>query len=177
VFIDVIGWNLVVGDGSTKLFTGGFTREVKSSFDQVFVVDYLIQDINSQEFDALALPGGFEIFDFYREAYDEKFLNLVRTFNSQNKPIAAVCVGSLPIGKSGILQGRKATTYNKMEVRMNTLRSYGVDFVNEPVVTDGNVITSWNPSTAMEVAFLLLERLTSKEQANKIKGMMGFEGK
>lgn len=177
VFIDVIGWNLVVGDGSTKLFTGGFTREVKSSFDQKFVVDYLIDEINPDNFDALALPGGFEKFDFYREAYDEKFMNIVRSFDDQHKTIASVCVGALPIGKSGILQGRKATTYNQMEIRLEALRSYGAEVIMEPVVTDGNIITSWNPSTAMDVAFLLLERLTSKEQTNKIRKMMGFEGK
>lgn len=177
VFIDVIGWNLVIGDGSTKLFTGGFTREVTSSFDQKFIVDYLIEEIIPEEFDALALPGGFEKFDFYREAYDERFMDLIRKFNDQNKIIAAVCVGALPLGKSGILKGRKATTYNKMEVRMNTLRSYGAEFINEPVVTDSNVITCWNPSTAMDVAFLLLERLTSKEQTNDIREKMGFEGK
>lgn len=174
VFIDVIGWNLVQGDGTTKLFTGGFTREVQTTFDQKMVVDYLIDEINPDEFEALALPGGFEKFGFYREAYDEKFLKLISSFNKQNKTIASVCVGALPLGKSGILMGRKATTYNKMEIRLEALRSFGANVIMEPLVEDGNIITSWNPSTAMDVAFLLLERLTSKEQANHIRGMMGF---
>ena len=176
-FIDVIGWNLVDGDGTTKLFTGGFTREVKSTFDQKLVVDCIIDEINPDEFDALALPGGFEEFDFYKEAYHEKFLELVRNFNSRNKIIASICVGALPLGKSGILQGRKATTYNKKAIRQETLRNFGADVLNEPVVADGNIFTCWNPSTAMDVAFLLLERLTSREQANYIKGIMGFENK
>lgn len=176
-FIDVIGWNLVDGDGTTKLFTGGFTKEVKSTFDQRLVVDFVIDEINPDEFDALALPGGFEEFDFYKEAYHEKFLELVRNFNNRNKIIASICVGALPLGKSGILQGRKATTYNKKAIRQETLRSFGADVVNEPVVADGNIFTCWNPSTAMDVAFLLLERLTSKDQANYIRGIMGFERK
>lgn len=174
-FIDVIGWNLVDGDGTTKLFTGGFTREVKSTFDQRLVVDFVIDEINPDEFDALALPGGFEEFDFYKEAYHEKFLELVRNFNNRKKIIASICVGALPLGKSGILQGRKATTYNKKAIRQETLRSFGADVMNEPVVADGNIFTCWNPSTAMDVAFLLLERLTSKDQANYIRGIMGFE--
>jgi len=41
-------------------------------------------------------------------------------------------------------------------------------------VRDGNIITSWNPSTALEVAFQLLELLTSVEQAGKIRKLMGF---
>lgn len=176
-FIDVIGWNLVDGDGTTKLFTGGFTREVKSTFDQRLVVDFVIDEINPDEFEALALPGGFEEFDFYKEAYHEKFLELVRNFNNRNKIIASICVGALPLGKSGILKGRKATTYNKKAIRQETLRSFGADVMNEPIVADGNIFTCWNPSTAMDVAFLLLERLTSKDQANYIRGIMGFEKK
>jgi protein deglycase len=43
------------------------------------------------------------------------------------------------------------------------------------VVVDDNIITCWNPSTAMDVAFLLLERLTSKSNAGQIKYLMGFE--
>jgi len=60
VFIDVIGWNLVDGDGSTELFTCGLNQEVKSSFSQRFIVDYLISEIDMDSFDALAIPGGLE---------------------------------------------------------------------------------------------------------------------
>ena len=50
----------------------------------------------------------------------------------------------------------------------------GVDVVNEPIVISKNIITSWNPSTAMDVAFLLLEKLTSLENTMKVKTLMGF---
>src|SRR5665648_660761 len=69
VFIDVIGWNLVDGDGTTQLFSCGLRREVKSSFSQRVVVDYLIDEINTEEYDALAIPGGFEEFGYYKDAY------------------------------------------------------------------------------------------------------------
>ena len=39
VFIDVIGWNLDEGDKSTELFTCGLRKEIKSSFNQRFIVD------------------------------------------------------------------------------------------------------------------------------------------
>ena len=45
------------------------------------------------------------------------------------------------------------------------------------ILTDHNIITSCNSSTAIDVAFLLLERLTSKEQSNLIREMMGFDVK
>lgn len=172
VFIDVIGWNLVDGDGMTKLFSCGLRRKVKSSFSQCVVVDYLIDEINTEEYDALAIPGGFEEFGYYKDAYSDEFLKLIRMFDAQSKIIAAVCVGALPIARSGVLTNRRATTYNK---RQEELGSYEVNVINEPIVTDCNVITSWNPATAPEVAFMLLERLTSKDQCNFIKEIMGFK--
>ena len=177
VFIDVIGWNLIDGDKSTKLFSCGLKKEVSSSFNQKCIVDYLVDDINVDDYDALAIPGGFEEFEFYKEAYDEKFLNVIRDFQKQNKLIASICVAALSLGKSGILNGRFATTYNKKAIRQDTLKKYGVNVKNEPVVIDGNVMTCWNPSTAIDVAFLLLEQLTTKENTNYIKSIMGFDDK
>ena len=177
VFIDVIGWNLIDGDKSTKLFSCGFKKEVSSSFNQRCIVDYLVDDINVDDFDALAIPGGFEEFEFYKDAYDEKFLNVIRNFQKQNKLIASICVAALSLGKSGILNGRFATTYNKEAIQQDTLKKYGVNVKNEPVVIDGNVMSCWNPSTAIDVAFLLLERLTTKENTNYIKSIMGFDDK
>lgn len=174
VFIDVIGWNLVDGDGTTQLFSCGFHREVLSTFNQRMVVDYLVEEINVAEFDALAIPGGFKEFDFYREAYDERLLSLIREFDAHGKIVASICVAALVLGKSGILKGKKGTTYNMKPERQETLKSYGVDVVNEPIVVSGNIITSWNPSTAAEVAFTLLEMLTNKPNADHIRKIMGF---
>ena len=121
VFIDIIGWNLIDGDKSTKLFSCGLKKEVSSSFNQKCIVDYLVDDINVDDYDALAIPGGFEEFEFYKEAYDEKFLNVIRNFQKQNKLIASICVAALSLGKSGILNGRFATPYNKKAIRKNRL--------------------------------------------------------
>ncbi|MFT3739083.1 MAG: DJ-1/PfpI family protein [Breznakibacter sp.] len=174
VFIDVIGWNLVEGDKSTELFTCGLRKEIKSSFNQRFVVDYLIDEIDIQLFDALAIPGGFEVYGFYNDAYDYKFSDLIRTFNSNNKIIASICVGALPIGKSGILKDKKGTVYNS-PIRREALKGFGVNVIHQPIVMDDNVITSWNPSTAIDVALLLLENLTTKNNADKIRQLMGFD--
>ncbi|PHS56624.1 MAG: DJ-1 family protein [Sulfurimonas sp.] len=174
VFIDVIGWNLINGDKSTKLFTCGLTKKVNSSFDQKCIVDYLIDDININDYDALAIPGGFEEFEFYKDAYDEKFLNLIIGFKKQNKLIASICVAALPLGKSGILQGKYATTYNKNKIRLDMLKEYGANVKNEPIVIDSNIITCWNPSVSIDVAFLLLEQLTTKKNTDFIRNIMGF---
>ncbi len=176
VFIDVIGWNLVEGDNSTELFTCGLKKEIKSSFNQRFIVDYLISDIDISSFDALAIPGGFEVYGFYIDAYDDKFLDLIRGFKTNNKFIASICAGALPLGKSGILKDKKGTTYNSA-IRREALQRFGVNVINQPIVIDDNMITSWNPSTAADVALLLLEHLTTKNNADKIRQLMGFDDK
>lgn len=175
VFIDVIGWNLVEGDGSTELFTCGLQKEIKSSFNQKFIVDYVINEIDIELFDAIAIPGGFEEYNFYKDAYDDRFLDLIRGFKIKDKIIASICVAALPLGKSGVLMDKKGTTYNKTGIRQDTLRGFGVNVTNEPIVIDDNIITSWNPSTAIDVALLLLELLTSKANADHIRMIMGFE--
>ncbi|WP_372651606.1 DJ-1/PfpI family protein [Draconibacterium sp.] len=173
VFIDVIGWNLEEGDNSTKLYTCGVTKEVKSSFDQTLVVDYRIDEIDVNDFDALALPGGFEVYGFYNDAYSDKFLDLIRAFRTGNKVIASICVGALPLAKSGVLKGKNGTTY-RSAVRREALQNFGVNVLDQPIVLDDQLITSWNPSTAVDVALLLLELLTSKENAEKVRQLMGF---
>lgn len=175
VFIDVMGWNLVDGDHTTKLYSCGATKEVASSFDQKVCVDYLIEDVQVNEFDALAVQGGFEEYGFWEEVYGDEIQNLIRKFNQQGKIIASVCVAAIALGKSGILKDKNATTYNLKPLRQETLRSFGVNVQNEPLVQDGNIITCWNPATAMDVAYLLLELLTSRENANEIRKLMGFE--
>jgi protein deglycase len=173
VFIDVMGWNLTEGDGSTELVTCAMRKEIKSSFNQKFTVDYLIEDIDTDAFDALAIPGGFEVYGYYNDAYNNKFLNVIRRFGEEGKVIASVCAGALPLAKSGMLKNKKGTTYNSA-VRREALKEFGVQVINEPVVVDDNMITSWNPSTAIEVAFLLLELLTTKDNAGKVRQLMGF---
>jgi len=174
VFIDVIGWNLTSGNGQTKLFTCGLKKQVRSTFNQTVVVDYIVEEVNPAEFDAIAIPGGFEEYHFYVDAYHDKFSEVITSFYQRGKIIASICTGALPVAKTGILDGRKGTTYNQNPLRQEALKGMGVDVIQEPIVVDDNIITSWNPSTAMNVAFLLLEKLTTKENADLIKKKMGF---
>jgi 4-methyl-5(b-hydroxyethyl)-thiazole monophosphate biosynthesis len=137
VFIDVLGWNLVDGDGTTEVITCGMTKEIVSTFNLRVTVDLTIDKVNVDDFDALAIPGGFEEYSFYDDAYQEVFLELIRKFYNKDKFIASICVGALPLGKSGILEGKKATTYNmKNGIRQNKLKEYGVNVINEPIVID-----------------------------------------
>ena len=175
VFIDVLGWARNDYKYDITVETCGFTKTVISTFNIPIIVDKTIAEINIDEYDALAIPGGFEEFNFYEEAYDQQFLELIKKFNESGKIIAAICVGALPVGKSGVLENRSATTYHLRDgYRQKQLAEFGVNVVNEPIVIDKNIITSYCPSTASGVAFALLEKLTSKEEMIVVKKAMGF---
>lgn len=174
VFTDVIGWNKLEGDGTTNLITAGMRENLKCTWNFTVIPEMHIGEVNIDEFDALAIPGGFEEAGFYEDAYSEEFLNIIRKFDRAGKIIASICVGALPIGKSGVLVGRNATTYN-FGKRQKQLFEFGANVLgDEPIVVDKNIITSYNPSTAFDVAFNLLEILTSKENCINVKKLMGF---
>lgn len=175
VFIDVIGWARHDFKYDIALDTCGFRRQVTSTFGVPIIVDKLIEEINADDYDAIAIPGGFASFGFYEEVYDDRFSRLIREFDEKGKIIATVCVAALALGKSGILEGRNATTYHLEGGRwQRQLAGFGANVVNERIVVDKNVITSYCPETAVGVAFELLERLTSKEETDVVKEAMGY---
>lgn len=174
-FYDVLGWSGVYGAETIEVITTGLQKEVQGTFGIKIIPDQLLSEVKAEDFEALALPGGFETYGYYEEAYSELVASLIRRFEDLKKPIAAICVGALPLANSGILKGRQATTYHLREgLRRKQLASFGVKVVDEPIVRDSNVITSTSPATAMDVAFELLARITSLENAAQIRQKMGF---
>ena len=176
VFTDVIGWSRVYGNKPVNLVTTGLRPEIKCTWNFIVRPELEFEKINVQEFDSLALPGGFEKAGYYQDAYDERFLNLIREFDNQGKIIASICVAALPLGKSGVLKGRKATTYDLLDgVRRKQLADFGAEVQDESIVIDKNIITSTGPSTGLDVAFKLLEMLTNSENVRLVKKYMRFK--
>jgi 4-methyl-5(b-hydroxyethyl)-thiazole monophosphate biosynthesis len=177
-FIDVLGWANTFGSEKIEIVTAGLHAKLKCTFGFQAIPDSQINELNLGEFDALAIPGGFEKAGFYEDAYSEEFLKTIKFFQQNKKNIASICVGALPLGKSGILINRTATTYRLLEgKRRKQLAEMGAKVMDKYIVVDENIITSSSPATAIDVAFLLLEKLTSKDNAEKIRKMMGFENK
>ena len=175
VFTDVIGWSRFYGNEPVDLITTGLRSEIKCTWNFTVRPEIEFSEINAGEFDALAIPGGFEKAGFYEDAYNTRFLDLIREFNKLGKIIASICVAALPIGKSGVLKGRNATTYDLLDgLRRKQLSDFGAVIQDERIVVDGNIITSTGPSTGLEVAFMLLERLTNSENVDLVKKYMRF---
>jgi len=177
-FTDVIGWATLIGKEEIEIVDVGLTPKIKTTFGLQFTPNTLLGNVifdGSLDkflngFDALAIPGGFEPSGFYDEALSKPFLDVIRHFSKQDKVIASVCVSSICLGEAGVLKGKNATTYHQVGgKRKQQLENSGANFVDQPVVIDGNFITSTGPGTALEVAFKLLERLTDKENTDILR--------
>ncbi|KPG95490.1 dimethyladenosine transferase [Pseudomonas sp. RIT-PI-q] len=174
-FTDVLGWANLLGDQPLELVNAGLRPRIETTFGLSLNPRHLLNELDLNSFDALALPGGFEPAGFYEEALSEPFLATIRHFVEAGKTAASVCVSSVCLGAAGVLQGRNATTYHQEGgKRKNQLVETGAVFVDRPVVVDGRIITSSGPGTATEVAFMLLEQLTSAENAAHVRKKMRF---
>ena len=176
VFTDVIGWSRVFGKVAVDLITTGLRPEIKCTWNLIVKPELDFDKIIVGEYDALAIPGGFEKSGFYEDAFDDRFLELIRDFDKQGKIVASVCVAALPIGKSGVLKGRNATTYDLLDgLRRKQLSDFGAIIQDKKIVVDKNIITSTGPSAGLDVAFKLLEMLTNSENVDLVKKYMRFE--
>lgn len=175
VFTDVIGWTRVIGIEAIDMITAGLRPEIKCKWNFNVRPEIEFDQINVNDYAALAIPGGFEDAGFYEDAFDERFLNLIREFDRQGKIIAAVCAAALPVGKSGVLKGRNATTYDLSDgFRRKQLAEFGAIVQDKQIVIDKNIITSTGPATGIDVSFKLLEMLSTVENVDAVKKHMRF---
>lgn len=175
-FIDVMGWSREEGIEAVDLVTTALRPELKCNWNLIAKPEIDFSEVKIDDYDALALPGGFEGAGFFEDTYDERFQDLLREFNRQGKIIATICVAAIPVAKSGILNGRNATTWDLNEGhRRKLLAELGAIVLDEQMVVDQNIITSTGPATAIPVALKLLEMLTSEENMEVVKQNMRFK--
>lgn len=176
-FIDVFGWNMVVGKKDTLITTCSFHDIINCTWNIKILPEINLKNtkLNLEIYDALVIPGGFGKAGFFNDMKTEEFQSIIQHFHNNNKIILGVCTGVISLGESGILKNKRATTYLLDNDRyFKQLSNYEAIPVREEIVIDGNIITSSAPKNALETAFILLEKLTSKENMENVKYNMGF---
>jgi len=103
-------------------------------------VDRTVQEARPADYDALFIPGGFINPDLLRQSEDVR--DLVRMFDATNKPIATLCHGPWVLASAGMLRHRTLTSWPGIR---DDLVNAGAIWLDEPVVTDGNLLTSRGP--------------------------------
>jgi protease I len=101
--------------------------------------DVLLADCASKDYAGLLIPGGFMPDKLRR---NPKVLELTRAFHQEGKLVAFICHGGwIPISAK-ILKGKRATGTVAIK---DDLENAGAIWVDEPVVIDGNLISSRTP--------------------------------
>src|SRR5687768_6727958 len=102
-------------------------------------VDAQVSDLAARDFDAVLIPGGYAP-DHMRRS--EELLSLVREIHDEGKTVAAICHAPWVAISAGILKGRRMTCVPAIK---DDVINAGADYVDEPVVVDGNLVTSRRP--------------------------------
>lgn len=175
--IDICGWTYYRRHlQKVDVSVTGFHKEVTGRFGLKIKPDVLIDNIDPQEYDALAIPGGFHSYG-YDEAYDVKVLNLAESIYNSGGIIATMCVGILPVAKAGLLKGKKATTYplSKNHDHPRYLREHGCQYSGKSIEIDDRIISCAGPAQSLHVVMIMLEMLLGSEEIKRIKEFTIFE--
>jgi protease I len=117
-------------------------------------VDGLVKDAKPDQFDALVLPGGQMNPDVLR--MDSSAVTFVRTFVESGKPVAAICHAPWLLIEADVVRGKTVTSWPSVRT---DLKNAGAHWVDEPVIVDGNLITSRKPDDIPAFSQAIVEAL------------------
>jgi protease I len=121
----------IVGAGGAKSY--GSSRGYPAT------VDVQAEEIDSSQYDAVVIAGGYAPDRMRRTP---AMVKLVKDAFDEGKPVAAICHAPWVAVNADILRGKRATSWHSIKV---DLINAGATWVDEEVVVDGNLITSRRP--------------------------------
>ncbi len=125
--------------------------------------DLTVDEVNADDFDALVLPGGVRNPDHLRT--NATVIRLISDFARAGKPIGAICHGPWLLVEADLLRGRNATSWPSIRT---DLRNAGATVVDEPAVTDGNIVTSRRPDDVQEFTNALIDLIEAAPEVTEI---------
>lgn len=156
----------VLRRGEIKIVVAGLNAGYVESARGVKVIpDTTIDNINADDYDILILPGGVPGTDNLNA--DERVKRLILEFSNKGKLTGAICAAPSILAGLGLLEGKKVTSYPTYKEKLGK-----VDYKEEKVVVDGNILTSRGPATALCFALAIVERLAGKTKADELKQKM-----
>ncbi|MDH5696842.1 MAG: type 1 glutamine amidotransferase [Dehalococcoidia bacterium] len=137
---------LIVGSGSGETYRG-------KRGSVTIRVDATADNVKAEDFDAIIVPGGYAA-DKMR--LYQPMVDLVRKAHDLDKVVAAICHGPQLLISADVVRGRRVTSWPSVAV---DLRNAGADWVDAPVVQDGNLITSRKPADLPRFNKAIIEAL------------------
>lgn len=135
------------------------TKAIQGAHDITYMADLLKDEIT--DFDGIYIPGGMP--GTKAAMKDQDLLAFVRQAEGEGKLVAAMCAGPMVLDCAGVIKDRKFTCYPGIETKIKNGR-----FTEGIVVTDGKMITSRGPATAIFMALALIEEFLGMEKREEI---------
>ena len=117
-------------------------------------VDKTVGEADLDDYAGLVLPGGVSNPDNLR--MHEDAVEFVREFVASGKPVAAICHAPWTLIEAEVVDGKRLASWPSLQT---DIRNAGGEWVDDRVVTDGNLITSRNPDDLPAFTNALLEAL------------------
>jgi 4-methyl-5(b-hydroxyethyl)-thiazole monophosphate biosynthesis len=134
----------------------GSRRMITCARGTRLTADAMLVDVLAQAFDLIVLPGGMPGAQHLAE--HEPLAERMREQAKAGKFFAGICAApAVALQQYGVLKQRRMTCFPAFSNRLS-----GCVFIDQPVVVDGNCITSQGPGTALEFALTLVEQLRGK---------------
>ena len=115
--------------------------------------DILLKDVLPSEYDAILFVGGGGC----KTYWDDNTAHAVaREFFESGKITAAICSAPVILSNAGLLKGRKATCFPDDR---EELEKGGVEYIDDDVKIDGNVITGKGYWAASDFANAIVSQL------------------
>lgn len=137
-------------------------REVTGSHNVTFLADAAKNEVDYGELEGIVLPGGMP--GTLNLGADETVVQVIRQFAREGKLLAAICAAPSVLGQEHILDGKNATCHPGFEDQL-----LGAAWQEEPVVVDGNIITSRGMGTAIEFGLAVVRYFTDDGTVEKLK--------
>ena len=125
-----------------------------------FEADLLLNQATPEDYDALILPGGTINADNLRVIEEAK--EWVIDFLNQEKPLAVICHAPWVLASADVLEGRRLTSYHTIR---DDLINAGGDWVDQPVVIDGSLITSRRPEDLPQFNNQIIKMLEAQKDS------------
>lgn len=153
-----------------EVFTVGLTKEPIISQGVVTIVpQYSLDDC--PEADILVVVGG----NADQASKQNKVLDWLKKHAAQDKLTYSVCTGAFFLGKAGLLDGRKATTFHSSIQYLREIAPKAEILENIKFVDSGKVVTAAGVSSGINGALYLVERLLGKKKARDVANYMEYE--
>jgi protease I len=125
--------------GAQVTVVGTQIGEVTGKKGTKLQVNATFADVSPDQFDMLVIPGGGSPENL--RIYDDA-LAFTKAFVESGKPVGAICHGPQLLISADVLNGRTLTSVNKIR---DDVKNAGGQYVDEPLVVNGNLITSRVP--------------------------------